>query len=150
MFLFLFLTFAAGPGELQLVAGDRAAGEAFRLRDGRGCELDALQIHHTSAVGADEMGVGCGVVVVTLQPIHHADGLDAAVLLEHGDVPVDGTQAQVRDLRLQLLIDPFSAGVALGPTDAVENGITLSAVLSGSFHVSLQSNSIIILIVISS
>lgn len=132
--------FGAVPEELQLIPGNRAAGDAFRILHGLRRENGCLQILHAAAAGADKVGVRGGMTVIALQTVDHADGLNDALFLEHGNVAIDGAQAQIRKLGLQLLIDPFGAGVALGLSDAVENGVTFPAVFSDSFHVSLHFN----------
>ena len=129
----------AGARKLQLVAGNCAAGcrNVFQYRSG---QYHRVQIQYLTAAGADKVCVGFGGTVKVLQSVDDADGLDGSLFAEHGDVAVDGAKAQIRDLRLQLLVDPFGAGVALGPTDAVEDCVSFSAVFSCSFHVSLQIN----------
>ena len=131
--------FAAAPGtdsgELQLIAGDAASGSCVAENFGR--QDNAVQIQYLSALGADEMGVRRSGKIVALQPIDHADGLNDSFFLEHGNVPVDRTQTQVGEVRLQLLVDPFGCGVALGIADTVQNSVAFFAVLSDSFHVHL-------------
>lgn len=122
-------------GELQLVAADLSAEAAFRLIDNPLRELNLIEVQDLMTLGADEVSVGRSVIVVPLQAVDHADGLDDPLFLEHGDVPVDGAKAQIRDLRLELLINPISRGVTFCAADALENGITLFAALFHPFHV---------------
>lgn len=86
---FLFcLAAGADAGELQLVAGDGAACGLGFLYYGGG-EDHIVQVRYLAALGADKMGVGGGGEIVPLQAIDYADGLDDALFLEHGNVPVD-------------------------------------------------------------
>ena len=137
--LLFCLAAGADTGELQLVAGDgTACGLSFLHHGGR--EDHIIQVHDLAALGADEMGVGGGGEIVPIQSIDHADGLDDALFLEHGNVPVDRSQTQIGELRLELLMNPFSSGMALGLADAVENGIALFTLFSDWLHKHLQIN----------
>jgi len=127
----------AVAAELQMIGCDSAANLVFGcFHDGMG-QIDAIQIQNRTAGCADEVGVRFGIVVIPFQTVDDTDGLDRTFFLEHSDVPVDGAQTEIRNFGLQLLVDPFGAGVTLGSTDTVENGISLSAVFSYSLHVAL-------------
>ena len=134
------LAIGAAAEKLQLMSDHSAAGDALGLLHSLGRKNNRVQILHLAAAGADKVGVGFDMPVIPFQSVDHADGPNDALFLEHGNIAIDGAQAQIRKLGLQLLIDPFGAGVALGLSDAVENGVTFPAVFSDSFHVSLHFN----------
>lgn len=132
------LAFGAAAEKLQLATSDASTGKRLCLGHSLGRQTDAFQVLHFAAAGADEVRVGCCVEIKPLQTVDNTDGLNHALFFEHGDIAVDSSQTQIREVALELLIDPFSTGVALGLPDAVEDGITLSAVFSDSLHVSLH------------
>ena len=73
-------------------------GQTILLADvaGEGAvQLDAVQVDHRAAVGANKVTVGSGVSVEPLLPVHHAHALHLSLLLEKDQVAIDGAQAQV-------------------------------------------------------
>ena len=76
--------------ELQMIGCNSAADVVFGcLHDGLG-QFNTIQIQNRTAGCADEVGVGCGIIIVPLQTIDDADGLNGSLFLEHGNIPVDG------------------------------------------------------------
>ena len=132
--MFLLLAGGAFAGELQVIGIDGAADGSFCTGQDLSRQFDSVQIQNFAAGCADKVCVRCGDKVITLQTVNHTDGLNGTFFLEHGDVPVDCSQTQIRNFRLQLLVDPFCTGVALGSTDAVKDSIALSTVFSCSLH----------------
>ena len=122
----LIAAFGTDADKLQLIGCDNTAGCRFLQN---GCRKNYfIQVCHLPADGADKVRMGICVDVIAFQPIDNTDGLDDAFLFEHGDVPIDGTKAQVGEVWLQLLIDPFGGGVALGSADTIQNGVPLFTV----------------------
>ena len=125
-------------GEQQLITGDGSAG--CRVLQYGGRKYHMVQIRYLSAGGTDKVRVRLCGVVVTFQPVDHADRLDNAFFLEHANVPVDRSKAQIGEIRLQLLVDPFGSRVGFGVTNTFQDRVTLFAVFSRSFHVHLLFN----------
>ena len=145
IFWFRFLvTAGAEPGELQLIPCDGGLRQPPCVLQKAGRQRCHGQILHLAAASADEVRMGIDMGVVPLQPAHHADGLNGARLLEHGKVAVHRPQAEVGIDGLELLVDPFRRGMTRGIAHAVENGVTLSAVLSFTLHVSSKTVMILI------
>ena len=140
-----FAALGTDARKLQLIACDAAAGSGFlQYALGQGY---MFQIQNLTAGCADKVGVGFGIVVKPFQTVDNADGLDGTFFLEHGDVPVDGAQAEIGEAGLELPVDPFGSGVAFGASDAVQNGIALFTVLSDNFH-SFTSKLVMIIVTI--
>ena len=104
-------------GEQQLITGNGSAG--CRVLQYGGRKYHMVQIYHLSAGGADKMCVWLRGVIVAFQPVDNADGLDHILLFKHGNVAVDRTQTQIGKAGLQLPVDPFGGGMALGASDAL-------------------------------
>ena len=93
--------------------------------------IDPLHIDHSAAAVTDEVGVGFGGCVESLDTLDDSHGGDHALLLKCREVAVDRPQGEVGDLGLQLSIDPIGAGVRCRGTDTFQDCISLLAVL---FH----------------
>ena len=92
---------------------NRTAADPFGKPGGR---VDLLHVDHCAAVGADEVGVSGGVAVKAFISVHDADGGDDALLLERSKITVDCAKREIRDLRLELCIDPFRRRMIAAPT----------------------------------
>ena len=64
------------------------------------------------------MRVGKGVAVITLEPIDDTGGPDDALAPEHGQIAVDRSEGEIRDIRLELRVDPFGGGMRIRAADA--------------------------------
>ena len=107
---------------------DRAAADLFGKPGGR---VNLLHVDHRAAVGADEVGMGGGLPVEAFIAVHDADGGDNALPLERGKIAVDCAKGQVRDLRLELRVDPFRRRMSRRGTDTFQDRVALFAVLFG-------------------
>ena len=114
----------ADAGKRQLAGARAPAGHAAHQLDRR---LDVRQVIDGAALRAHEMRVGKGVAVITLEPIDDAGGPDDALAPEHGQIAVDRSEGEIRDIRLELRVDPFGGGMRIRAADAGQDRIALSA-----------------------
>lgn len=71
---------------------DGPAETGFRLMDDLTGKCNFFQIQNLVTAGTDEVGMRYCIIIVSLQPIDNADGLDDAFFLKHGDIPIDSTK----------------------------------------------------------
>ena len=102
----------------QATAADLSGHGLGRCLGQLGRELQLGQVHDTAAPGANKVGMGGGVGIKALQILHNPDGNDPALPLKQRQVPVHGGQRKIRDLRLQLVVNPFRAGVCICAANA--------------------------------
>ena len=80
------------------------------------------------------MHMGHCVAVEPLNAVYCAYADDLALILEHGQVPVNSTQGNVRIFLLQVVVDHFSGGVGVRASQVVQDRVALAELLGGSFH----------------
>jgi hypothetical protein len=93
--------------------------EGFDFRTG--------EIHHPSAMTAQQMGMGLYLPVKPFFPINNPKGNYEPFLPEEVDIPVYRTQGKVGDHRFELFIHPLGAGMGQGGADHLQNGIPFFA-----------------------
>lgn len=101
------------------------------------CQLQAVQIRHTAALGTDKVGMGVGVPVKPFLTVDHAYTFDGSLFLKEQQVPVDGAQTQVGMLWLQGLVQPFRRGVAVGILNGLKERFSFFAVSNCFCHYAL-------------
>ena len=127
------LALAAQPGEGELAAIYPAAAGLpdFLPQAGNG---DLVQVQHRIAAGADEMDMGIGVGIESLNAPDGGDALDQTLLLEPGQIPVDRCQRNVGMLNLEHFVDHFRGGVGIRALQAGEDRVALFELLCLNFH----------------
>lgn len=68
---------------------DLRAGLPFDLRKGIRRKLQPVDVADRAADAADEVRVGIGTEIKAFQSVVDADGIDRALVLEHGEVSID-------------------------------------------------------------
>ena len=97
----------ADAGDGDAAAFDLRAGLLFDLGKGIRRKLQPVDVADRAADAADEVRVGIGTEIKAFQSVVDADGIDRALVLEHGEVSIDRRERQVRDGGLELRVDPF-------------------------------------------
>lgn len=143
--ILIFQTVGTVAEKLQLIGVDHAGVGLSLLHDAFG-QFHMVQVDDLAALGTYIMCMRYSVAVIPFQTGDHTDGLDGPFVFKHGKIAVDSAQTQIRDLGLQLLIDPFGAGVGSGHADTLQNGVSFLTVFSGSFHRRLLTIMIIVII----
>ena len=135
----ILLAAGADPGKGQLTAGDPAAGASFRFGFQTLGWGKLRQVENPAAARADEVNMGTGVRVETLDPIHSPKTPDQALPLEKAQVPVDRGQGDIGVFRLEHPVEILRRGVDVGAAQAGEDGVSLAELLDGLFHSRLLS-----------
>ena len=97
-------------------------------------DVDLVQIRDSVAAFANEVDVGVGVAI---EPLHTFDGADAGdqtLLLEQRQIPVNGSQGDVRVFGLKHFVDHVRRGMSCGRAKTFQNGISFSELLCGRCH----------------
>ena len=97
-------------------------------------DVDLMQIRDSVAFFANEVDVGVGVAI---EPFHTLDGADAgdeALLLEQSQIPVNGSQGDVRVFCLKHFVDHVRRWVGISRTETFQDGITFFEVLFCNAH----------------
>ena len=116
-----------------VIDGDEAVLEQLHL-DQNEKELEPVDITDRAADTADEVRVRVGAEVKAFKPVVDADGIDCALGLEHGEIPIDGCERQIGDGGLELGVDPFRRRVARRAAQTFEDRVALMAVPANSGH----------------
>ena len=96
--------------------------------------MDLMKIRDSVAFFANEVDVGIGVAI---EPFHTFDGADAgdqALLLEQSQIPVNGSQGDVRVFCLKHFVDHIRRRVGSGRSQTFQDGIAFSEVLLCNAH----------------
>ena len=132
--IFVFQTAAAKTTDGQLAAVHLIAGAIGNfLTQGVG-DGDLMEIGNGVALFADEVDMVDGVAI---EPFHTFDGADAgdqALLLEQRQIPVNGSQGDVRVFGLKHFVDHVRRGVGCGRTQTFQDGIAFFEVLFRNAH----------------
>ena len=88
----------------------------------------------SDSVAADEMHMGIGVGIEPFHTLDRGHTHDLALILEVGQVPVDGSHGQVGDVVLQVGVDGLCGGVGVCASQIFQNRIALSETLFASCH----------------
>ena len=132
--IFVFQTAAAKTADGQLAAVHLIAGAIGDfLTQGVG-DVDLMEIRDGVAAFANEVDVGCGV---SIEPFHTFDGADAgdqALLLEQCQIPVNGSQGDVRVFGLKHFVDHVRRWVGISRTQTFQDGIAFFEVLFRNAH----------------
>ena len=97
-------------------------------------DVDLVQIRDSVAAFANEVDVGVGVAI---EPFHTFDGADAgdqALLLEQRQIPVNGSQGDVRVFCLKHFVDHVRRRVGCGRSQTFQDGIAFFEVLFCNAH----------------
>lgn len=132
--IFVFQTAAAKTTDGQLAAVHLIAGAIGNfLTQGVGDD-DLMEIGDGVAAFTDEVDMGRGV---TVEPFHTFDGAYAGnqtLLLEQRQIPVNGSQGDVRVFGLKHFVDHVRRRVGISRTQTIQNGIAFSEVLFRYAH----------------
>ena len=132
--IFVFQAAAAKTTDGQLAAVHLIAGAIGNfLTQGVG-DGDLMEIGNGVAFFANEVDVVDGVAI---EPFHTFDGAYAgnqALLLEQSQIPVNGSQGDVRVFCLKHLVDHVRRGVGISRTQTFQDGIALFEVLFCNAH----------------
>ena len=132
--IFFVKTAAAKTADGHLAAVHLIAGAIGDfLTQGVG-DVDLVEIRDGVAFFANEVDVGgC----VAIEPFHTFDGADAGdqtLLLEQRQIPVNGSQGDVRVFCLKHFVDHVRRRVGCGRSQTFQNGIPLFEVLFRNAH----------------
>ena len=98
--------------EVQAIPADLCAKRPAGLSDDRLGQFHPFDVDDAAAPAADKVAVRIGARIKALKSGYRTDRVDHAVLLESGEIAVDRSEAQIRDLGLQLTVDPFGRRMA--------------------------------------
>ena len=124
----------ADAGDGDAAAFDLCAGLPFDIGEGIPGKLEPVDIADRIADAADKVRVRVGTEVKAFEPVVDADGIDSAIGLEHGEIPIDRRERQIGDGGLELRVDPFRRRMARRAAQAFEDCVALVAVLADSGH----------------
>ena len=144
----LFCAVGADAGDGDAAAFDFRAGLPFNLGKGIRRKLQPVDVADRAADAADEVRVGIGTEIKAFQSVVDADGIDRALVLEHGEVSIDRRERQVRDGGLELRVDALRRRVARCTAQTFENCIAFAAVLTGNGHGLISFAELILIIII--
>ena len=97
-------------------------------------DVDLMQIRDSVAFFANEVDVGVGVAIEPLNTFDGANAGDQTLLLEQGQIPVNGSQGDVRVFRLKHFVDHVRRRVGISRTQTFQDGIAFSEVLFRFAH----------------
>ena len=110
----LFLLFAAGrtcaPQKKVIAANHQIAG-FLEMLDALFQKSRARQIQNLSAFHAQKMIVRIQLSIKMLLPVNNPQRTNGAILFKTRKIPINRSQAQIRVLVFQLLINPFGRRV---------------------------------------
>ena len=132
--IFFVKTAAAKTTDGQLAAVHLIAGAIGDfLTQGVG-DVDLMEIGNGVAFFANEVDVGRGVAIEPFHTFHRADAGNQALLLEQCQIPVNGSQGDVRVFSLKHFVDHIRRRVGCGRSQTFQDGIALFEVLFRNAH----------------
>ena len=132
--IFVFQAAAAKTADGQLAAVHliaRAIGDF--LTQGVG-DADLMEIGNSAAVFANEVNMIDGISVESLHTVDGAYAGDQALLFEQRQIPVNGSQGDVRVFGLKHFVDHVRRRVGIRRTQTFQDGIAFSEVLFCNAH----------------
>ena len=97
-------------------------------------DVDLVEIRDSVAFFADEVNVGGSVAIEPFHTFDSAYAGDQSLLLEQGQIPVNGSQGDVRVFSLKHFVDHVRRGVGCGRSQTFQDGIPLFEVLFCNAH----------------
>ena len=132
--IFFVNTAAAKTTDGQLAAVHLIAGAIGDFPVEGSGDLDLMQIGDRVTCFANEVDMGFGVGI---EPLHTFDGAyahDLALLLEQRQIPVNGSQGDVRVFGLKHFVDHVRRRVGCGRSQTFQDGIAFFEVLFCNAH----------------
>ena len=132
--IFFVDTAAAKTTDGQLAAVHLIAGAIGDfLIQGVG-DVNLMEIRNRVALFANEVDMGCGVAIEPFHTFDRADAGDQTLLLEQSQIPVNGSQGDVRVFSLKHFVDHVRRRVGCSRSQTFQDGIALFEVLFCNAH----------------
>ena len=92
-----------------------------------------FEVLQSATILADQMVVGIDVCFESVVGAAAVQFMDQSLILEDGQIAVDGSQAEFGELGFELFIDPVGRGVLIGGTQYLQDTLALPCIPKGSF-----------------